>query len=51
MIADVKRGLQCGRQLLEDVDYICLEYCGRDISFGIAMVKEMRVLLMEDGEW
>ena len=48
-MADVKYGLQCERHLFVYVDYVCLECCGRNNVFGIAMVK-MRGLFMEDGE-
>ena len=50
IMGDVECGLQCERHLLEDVDYICLEYCGRNIFIGIGMLK-MSDLLIGDGEW
>ena len=48
-MADVKYGLQRERYLFVCVDYVFLEYCGRDIFFVIAMVNRGGGLLMEDG--
>ena len=45
IMRDVGYGLQCEWPLLEDVDYICLEYCRWNIFFGIAMLKISDLLI------
>ena len=37
IMADVKYGLQCERDLFVYVDYVYLECCGWNIVFGIAV--------------